>query len=76
MKEAVLSRVKKLLFAAVLMFGIVGVATPASALVIHEEVTIDTDQITPSNPPTPGSGALISVCLGIGVGNPLTCIVI
>ena len=71
-----MSRVKKLLFAVVLMFGTVGMAGPASALVVHEEVTIDTDQIAPSNPPTPGAGAILSLCIVIGVGNPATCIVI
>jgi hypothetical protein len=75
MKEAVLSRVKKLLFAAVLMFGVVGAAAPANAVVIHEEVTIDTDQITPSDPPGPGEGAVLSLCL-ILFGNPPACIVI
>ncbi|MEY2479001.1 MAG: hypothetical protein QOG87_4316 [Actinomycetota bacterium] len=69
-----MSRVKKLLFAVVLMFGIGGIVAPASAVVIHEEVTVDTDQISPSAPPTPGAGDLISVCLVIG-GSP-TCIVI
>jgi hypothetical protein len=65
------------LFTAVLTIGFVGAAGPASAAIIHEEVTIDTDQITiePSDPPTPGDGSLVSVCLLLFGSAPI-CIVI
>jgi len=69
MKEAALSRVKKLVCAAVLMFGVVGfTAGPASALLVHEEITLDSNDLN-----VPPAGGLLSLCLGVGSG-PLNCV--
>ena len=68
-----MSRAKKLLFALLVGVGVLGMAGPAGAAIIHESVTIDTDQIAPGSVPPP-SGGLVSLCVVIGSGNPATCI--
>lgn len=68
-----MSRVKKLLVAGVLMFGVVGAAAPAFAdPILHEEVTVDPDYLSPV--PTPMDGSILRLCVVIGAGNPANCI--